>query len=703
MTAALVFISIAALLIGPLFWNVAARQVKVRIGLHGFVLVSVLGLIALHVVPHAFLMAGWWVLPALLGGLLLPAVAEGLPHRRGGERQVERLTLVLVATALGLHAVMDGIALALPANHSHADAALHGHGSHGSGLSLALAVILHRIPVGFAIWWLIRPHFSRAFAITVIGYVALGTVMGAALTEPLLSLTSSEGMGIFQAFAAGALVHVLLHRPDFGPASGQHDSPASQPGLTAAVDTRPVKSDPRRLVRAELVGGAVGVAIVLLMLAFDPDDHAPVATWAERFVALALDMAPALLIGYLLAGVLAEWLSGAPAGYLAKGSSVAQTARGVAFGIPLPICSCGVVPIYRSLALAGVPATAALAFLVATPEIGIDSLLVSLPLLGLPFTVARVVAAVFVATVIGILIGRMVQRSEAAPPVPATPMQVTGPDPLDVRCRRALRVGLESVVDDTAVWILAGLAIAAMIEPAALASILGPFSLTLQVALFAIIGIPVYVCASGATPLAAMLIAGGVSPGAALAFLITGPATNVTTFGVVSAVHNRTIAFRFAALALLLAFLIGLATNAIIGADYAVPARTSLDEHSGPVHLIALALVIALFLWSIIRLGPTRFLHTLLHGFGHHHEHDGADDCCDHSHGHGHGHGHEGHNDRHHGCGHAPTGPQNPLAEHGVPPRQPAADTHHHRGHAHDHSQTRTTGDENKESKGESG
>ena len=101
------------------------------------------------------------------------------------------------------------------------------------------------------------------------------------------------------------------------------------------------------------------------------------------------------------------------------------------------------------------------------------------------------------------------------------------------------RTGFVDVLDETGPWIVFGLAVAALmateLDPDGLASL--PNSI--QLPLFALIGLPVYVCASGATPLVAVLIALGVSPGAALVFLLTGPAMNVTTFGVLTKLHGR--------------------------------------------------------------------------------------------------------------------------------------------------------------------
>ena len=93
---------------------------------------------------------------------------------------------------------------------------------------------------------------------------------------------------------------------------------------------------------------------------------------------------------------------------LARGGTFQQSLRGVAFGLPLPVCSCGVLPLYESLIRRGAPVAAAMAFFVATPELGLDAVLLSFPLLGESLTVARVVSAFIVALAVGVAVGALI-------------------------------------------------------------------------------------------------------------------------------------------------------------------------------------------------------------------------------------------------------------------------------------------------------
>jgi hypothetical protein len=217
--------------------------------------------------------------------------------------------------------------------------------------------------------------------------------------------------------------------------------------------------------------------------------------------------------------------------------------------------------------------------------------------------------------------------------------------PLGERIRQALRFGFGEVADETAAWILAGVAVAAAIEPASLSSWFSRLPAGTDVVAAAFVGLPTYVCASGATPLAAALLLAGVSPGAAIAFLLAGPATNVTTFGVLSRLHGRSIALAFGACMMLGAIGVGVVVNLVVD-PASVPSLAG-EEHAAPwwawTSLIAIGVV---YLAALVRQGPRRFVENVVSlGQGGDHDHD-----HDHDHGHG-GHDHGGHDDGD-GCGH---------------------------------------------------
>lgn len=324
---------------------------------------------------------------------------------------------------------------------------------------------------------------------------------------------------------------------------------------------------------------------------------------------LALESAPALILGFALAGVIPFLLTAARAASLGRGSRFAQSARGVLFGLPLPVCSCGVLPLYESLIRRGAPPAAALAFFVATPELGLDAILLSVPMLGVPLTVARVLAAVVVALLVGLLLRPTQTCKEELLEV----TEQAGSGSVADRIRVGLRFGFVDVFDHTMPWIVFGLIIAALAEPLMSHGALENIPTFLQVPLAALVGIPVYVCASGATPIAALAAHKGLSAGAAIAFLIAGPATNVTTFGVLARLHGRRIAIMFGAIVAGLSILIGWIVDAAgVVPETVLETHGGLEPHVDVLSVVCLALLLLLLVASLFRQGPRGVLHQIL-------------------------------------------------------------------------------------------
>jgi hypothetical protein len=201
-------------------------------------------------------------------------------------------------------------------------------------------------------------------------------------------------------------------------------------------------------------------------------------------------------------------------------------------------------------------------------------------------------------------------------------------------------------VDHTAPWILVGLGLAALMEPLLAAEWLSRLPPGLDVPLFALLGMPSYVCASGATPLVAVLLHKGLSPGAAVAFLITGPATNITTFAVLTKIHGRKVATLFAVVVAVTSVCLGLAVNAVMPAQAGLAHQPEVG-HGGPVEVVGLVVLGAIFLASLLRQGPSLFLAQLLPGTSHAETPLPAGDTLSQLHVHGpacgHDHDHAGH------------------------------------------------------------
>ncbi len=558
-------LGLAAWMMAPLVeWAVRGRRTATA-AFEGLIFVALGGMVLVHILPHSLVVAGMGALGAAALGLgLALALGRRLPAMAG---------LVLAVVGLAAHAVLDGRALSL-------------HGAEGTTLTL-LAVVLHRLPLGVGLWWLVRPVLGPLWGAVLLLAVALAGAMGFGWGEAVLGPDVVRGTALFQALVAGALLPALFR--------GRADSAVRE--------------------RSQRLAAGLGAIAAMALLALVSHAHPVLGAQpgelgaGTTFLHLALETAPALLVAYVLSGLFQAFVGDASLGWLKRGSSFSQALRGTVVGLPLALCSCGVLPVYRGIIRKGVPVAAAMSFLVAAPEIGVSAFLVSVPLIGWPLTLARLGGAFVVALLVGLIVGRLVP----AAPLATTASPAEPPRPLRERLVQGLREGLVESVDHTAPWILVGAGLAALMEPLLSADWLSRLPPGLDVPLMALLGAPSFVCASGATPLVAVLLHKGLSPGAALAFLITGPATSITTFAVLGKLHGRKVTLAFGGVVAVTSISLGLALNALL------PAQTGLAhephaEHGGLLEWVGLVLLAALFLASLLRQGPHTFLAQLLPG-----------------------------------------------------------------------------------------
>ncbi len=257
-------------------------------------------------------------------------------------------------------------------------------------------------------------------------------------------------------------------------------------------------------------------------------------------------MAPYLLFGFLAAGILSVLVSPEWVERHLGGNGLRPVVKSTIFGIPLPLCSCGVIPVTASIRRHGAGPGATAAFLLSTPQTGVDSLLATYALLGPVYMVFRFV----VALVTGIAGGLLV----AASALRRTPDSATS-DPSNEACTeecciggqhssalvRVLRYGFVTLPRDIAVPLLIGIAVAgligAFVEEGYLSAYLGGGWLAMLTMMA--VGIPIYVCSTASIPIAVGFIHMGASPGAALVFLIVGPATNAAAISVIWKILGR--------------------------------------------------------------------------------------------------------------------------------------------------------------------
>ena len=251
------------------------------------------------------------------------------------------------------------------------------------------------------------------------------------------------------------------------------------------------------------------------------------------FWGVLTEMSPYLLFGFAVAGLLSVFISPRQVEKHLGGKGLWSVTKASLFGIPLPLCSCGVIPVSMSLRKSGASKGSTISFLLSTPQTGVDSFFVTLSLLGPVFAIFRPV----ITFITGLIGGSLVQvfdrgspRTEVNEAQEETRDSETAKKP--GRLRQAMRYGFVALPRDIGRAMLLGLVIAAFI------SALVPkdfFARNLGTGLFAmlvmvVVGIPVYVCATASVPLAAAMLLKGLTPGAALVFLMTGPATNAAAF-----------------------------------------------------------------------------------------------------------------------------------------------------------------------------
>jgi len=249
--------------------------------------------------------------------------------------------------------------------------------------------------------------------------------------------------------------------------------------------------------------------------------------------ATVAEMSPYLLFGFLVAGILSVLISQRLVERHLGGKGIWPLLKASLFGVPLPLCSCGVIPVSVSLHKHGASKAATISFLLSTPQTGADSIFVTLSLLGPLFAVFRPLAA-FVTGIVG---GGLINIFEPSKGnenrnQPERSEECCSGEKNNRRIIRGLKYGFVTLPRDIGRAMLVGLviaaAISALVPDSYFAERLGTGIFAMVVMMF--LGIPVYVCATASVPVAAALILKGLTPGAALIFLMTGPATNAASF-----------------------------------------------------------------------------------------------------------------------------------------------------------------------------
>ncbi len=309
-------------------------------------------------------------------------------------------------------------------------------------------------------------------------------------------------------------------------------------------------------------------------------------------------MAPWLVFGFLMAGIIAVWIPRSWVNRMMGGSSgLGGILRAVAIGVPLPICSCGVLPIAAGLRKHGAGKGPTAALLVSTPQTGIDSILATYALMGPVFAVARPIAAALTGIVGGMVVSAVGGEDASSVAVEEAPVVSRGPKAIFWQAYRRL---LGSVAKPLAI----GLGISALV------TVLVPDNFFAEafrgndwiaMPVMALVGFPMYVCSTASIPIAASLVLKGVSPGAAFVFLMVGPAMNAMSLTTVSALVGRKAAIAYLVTILAGAILCGTVINLIPDAVSASAMAASTGHALSWVHWASAVFLAVMMGYNLVR------------------------------------------------------------------------------------------------------
>lgn len=263
-------------------------------------------------------------------------------------------------------------------------------------------------------------------------------------------------------------------------------------------------------------------------------------------------MSPYLLLGFLFAGILHAFIPGAVYSRYLSGHGFRSVFYATLLGIPLPLCSCGVIPTAMSLRKEGASKGATISFLIATPETGVDSIAATYSLMGLPFAIVRPITAFFTSLMAGQIVNIFDKSSSVTSTANTGSQQTeTGSNCCQndehrsstfiEKIKEALTYGYVDMLGDIGKWLLIGLLVAGLITVFVPDTFFETFkgNTFLSMLLVLCIAIPMYVCATGSIPIAVALIMKGLTPGAALVLLMAGPACNMASILVINKVLGR--------------------------------------------------------------------------------------------------------------------------------------------------------------------
>ncbi|MDE6485510.1 MAG: permease [Duncaniella sp.] len=321
------------------------------------------------------------------------------------------------------------------------------------------------------------------------------------------------------------------------------------------------------------------------------------------------EMSPYILLGFLIAGLLHAFVSRETFARHLSGNSLSTFVKSALIGVPLPLCSCGVLPTAIAMRRNGASRAASSAFLISTPQTGVDSIAATWSLLGPAFAVLRPVAALVTAVAGGAAVGTTERGETEAEKCTFAPDAVEErPDTFMGKVIASLRYGFVDLVSSIGLWLTIGLIIAALITvyvPADFFAILGNRPIVSMI-IALIVAVPMYVCATGSIPIALSLMLKGLSPGTAFVLLMAGPAANFASFTLISREMGRRAAIVYLSSIIAGAMAMGLAIDYLMPAEwFALGDKTAMHgachHEFNSFSTFCSAILVALLIYSLIR------------------------------------------------------------------------------------------------------
>lgn len=339
-----------------------------------------------------------------------------------------------------------------------------------------------------------------------------------------------------------------------------------------------------------------------------------ISAFFYSFAGILNQMSPYILLGFLIAGLLHVFVRPSTMARHLAGRGWKPVVKAALLGIPLPLCSCGVLPTAVSLRRRGASRAAATSFLIATPQTGVDSIAATYSLLGLPFALIRPVAALAGAFAGGIAVDKTASGDMADDMTECSDGCHTDASEADElpsgffpRLGAALKYGLVDMVASVGKWLVIGLVVAALITvfiPDSLFTGLSDYPLLAMLAVVAV-AVPMYVCATGSIPIALSLMAKGLSPGIAFVMLMAGPAANFASIMILGRTLGRRATAVYVGSVVVTAIAFGLAIDMLLPASwFAVGNAATAACHShafGIFDTACSALLVGLLIYAAIK------------------------------------------------------------------------------------------------------